>query len=100
MYKRQVNSNIKVIKFNYMKYIYNITIIFMLALLLLNSCQDETVSSDKTPPKQITNVEFTALNGGAVSYTHLDVYKRQEWDTYCQTSHIGNRFRIYSLCSN
>ena len=79
-----VNSNIKVIKFNYMKYIYNITIIFMLALLLLNSCQDETVSSDKTPPKQITNVEFTALNGGGYfTYTIPDdedfLYVRAEY---------------------
>lgn len=67
-----------------MKYIYNITIIFMLALLLLNSCQDETVSSDKTPPKQITNVEFTALNGGGYfTYTIPDdedfLYVRAEY---------------------
>lgn len=48
-----------------MKYIYNITIILILSLLpLLNSCQDEAVSSDTTPPAKISNVEFTALNGG------------------------------------
>ena len=48
-----------------MKYIYNITILFVLALLpLLNSCQDEATSGDMTPPAQIKDVQFTPLNGG------------------------------------
>lgn len=48
-----------------MKYISNITIILLLAILpFLHSCQEEASSGDTTPPRPITNVEFTALNGG------------------------------------
>ena len=48
-----------------MKYIYNIIIIFILALTpILHSCQDEATSDDMTPPQPVTNVEFTATNGG------------------------------------
>ena len=48
-----------------MKYSRYIAIVFLLALLpFMNSCKDETASLDTTPPKPITNVEFTALNGG------------------------------------
>ena len=39
-------------------------IILLLAILpFLHSCQEEASSGDTTPPRPITNVEFTALNG-------------------------------------
>lgn len=48
-----------------MKYIYSAFCFAVTTLLLLGSCKDDEVSrSDNTPPSKITNVEFTATNGG------------------------------------
>lgn len=68
-----------------MKYSRHIAIVFLLALIpFFNCCKDETASLDTTPPKQITNVEFTALNGGGYfTYTIPDdedfLYVRGEY---------------------
>lgn len=48
-----------------MKKIYSLLILLVLTVTpFLTGCQDEMKSSDTTPPGMITNIEFTAENGG------------------------------------
>ena len=54
-------------------------ILFLLGLLLIIGCNNTTKQPEKTTekPKDKSQRYFTLERVEAVSYTHLDVYKRQ-----------------------
>ena len=50
----------------------------MTGLLQANSLANQAIID--------SGVELTIANGGPVSYTHLDVYKRQPWKFFSRIS--------------